>query len=339
MKKIFGLLAIVFAFMSIAFVGCGNDTNKVDVIKLNEVTHSIFYAPLYVAINNGYFSDENIKIELTNGGGADASMSAILSGDADIGLMGPEAAIYVHQGNAKDKPVVFGQLTKRDGSFIISKNEYADFDLSDMLGKEIIGGRKGGVPAMTLEYAIKEVGLEIGTTSDKVNLNTSVAFNNTASVFETTSAEFCTLFEPTASELCAEKGYHIVASVGKLSGEVPYTCFMTKDSYFKNNSYKIERFLRAIYRGYNFLKTATVDELSEALKPSFPAISDTSIVTSINSYTSIDAWQEDLCMKQTSFDRLQDIMIGANELTTKSKFSDIVDNSVAEKVVKYFEVV
>lgn len=337
MKKIFGLLAVVFAFMSIAFVGCKDDTNKVDVIKVNEVTHSIFYAPLYVAINNGYFTDENIKIELTNGGGADASMSAILSGDADIGLMGPEAAIYVNQGDAKDKPVVFGQLTKRDGSFIVSKTNYTNFSLSDMVGKEIIGGRKGGVPAMTLEYAIKEAGLEIGTGTGKVNLNTSVAFNNTASVFETTSAEFCTLFEPTASELCAEKGYHIVASVGELSGEVPYTCFMSKDSYYKDNAYKIERFLRAVYRGYNFLKSATVSELANSLKPSFPAISDASIVTSINSYKSVDAWQEDLIMKETAFNRLQDIIIGAGELNTRSKFTDIVDNTVATKVVKYFE--
>ena len=228
MKKLCLMFALLLAFTSFAVVGCCEGKSEFTKVKVNEVTHSIFYAPFYVAINNGYFADEKIEIELTNGGGADASMSAILSGDADIGLMGPEASIYVIEGDAKDKPVVFGQLTKRDGSFIVAKNPYPNFTLNDLVGKEIIGGRRGGVPAMTLEYCITEAGLEIGTGANQVNLNTDVAFNNTASVFETTSAEFCTLFEPTASELCASKGYYIVASVGLLSGEVPYTCFQTK---------------------------------------------------------------------------------------------------------------
>ena len=336
MKKICFLLTFVLAFTSLALVGCSSGSDAVTKIKVNEVTHSIFYAPFYVAINNGYFADEKIEIELTNGGGADASMSAVLSGDADIGLMGPEASIYVVQGDAKDKPVVFGQLTKRDGSFIVAKNAYPNFTLSDLVGKEIIGGRRGGVPAMTLEYCITQAGLEIGTGANKVNLNTDVAFANTASVFETTDAEFCTLFEPTASELCASKGYHIVASVGLVSGEVPYTCFQTKQSFLEDNEYLCERFLRAVYRGYRFLLTATADEMYNALSPSFTGVSKASIETSINSYVASDAWVANPAMTTADFDRLQTIMENAGYLEEKATFDSVVNNKIANKVYNYF---
>lgn len=336
MKKFCFLFAMMFGCMSLMFSGCGSASSDVTIVKVNEVTHSIFYAPFYVAINKGYFADEKIEIELTNGGGADASMSAILSGDADIGLMGPEASIYVVQGDAQDKPVVFGQLTKRDGSFIVAKHDYPNFTIQDLKGYEIIGGRQGGVPAMTLEYTIKQAGLSIGTSSDQVNLNTSVAFNNTASVFETTSAEFCTLFEPTASELCASKGYHIVASVGTLSGEVPYTCFQTKNSFYTKNQYLCERFLRAVYRGYKFLLNASVGEIYSAVSPSFLGISEQSIITSINSYIDSDAWAESPAMSQSAFDSLQTIMQSAGYLDQKATFGSVVDNTVANKVYKYF---
>lgn len=336
MKKISVMLVALLMFVSIGFVGCGKDPNANTIVKVNEVTHSIFYAPFYVAINNGYFAEEKIEIELTNGGGADASMSAVLSGDAHIGLMGPEASIYVVEGNAKDRPVVFGQLTKRDGAFIVAKNAYPNFTLADLVGKEIIGGRQGGVPAMTLEYCITQAGLQIGTTTNKVNLNTSVAFANTASVFETTSAEFCTLFEPTASELCLTKGYHIVASVGLISGEVPYTCFQAKKSFLDKNEYLCERFLRAVYRGYKFLLTASVDEIYNALSPSFVGVSKNSIVTSINSYVEADAWVSNPAMTQTAFNKLQDIMENAGYLDARVEFSSIVNNKIANKVYNYF---
>ena len=337
MKKICFMLALIFGFGAVALTGCDGNGDGLTIIKVNEVTHSIFYAPFYVAINNGYFADEKIQIELTNGGGADASMSAILSGDADIGLMGPEASIYVIQGDAQDKPVVFGQLTKRDGSFIVAKNPYSNFTMNDMVGKEIIGGRRGGVPAMTLEYCIKQAGLQIGTGQNQVNLNTDVAFANTASVFETTDAEFCTLFEPTASELCASKGYHIVASVGLVSGEVPYTCFQTKQSFFNQNEYLCERFLRAVYRGYRFLLTATVDEIYAALSPSFTGVSKASIVASINSYVSSDAWVNNPAMTESAFNNLQTIMETAGYLEERASFADVVDNKVANKVYNYFK--
>lgn len=337
MKKLCLLLVALVSVFSFTLFGCGNNNkNELTKIRLNEVTHSIFYAPLYVAINNGYFKDDGIEIELTNGGGADKVMTALLSNDADIGLMGPEATIYVTEGGAKDKPVVFGQLTKRDGSFIVAKHSYTNFTLNDLKGKEIIGGRKGGVPAMTLEYAIKQAGLNIGTGANEVNLRTDVAFNLTASVFDSTNADFCTLFEPTASELCANKGYNLVASVGTLSGEVPYTAFTAKKGFLEENEKLAERFLRAVYRGYRFLLKATVDEIKTSLKPSFSGISDESIVKSIQSYIDVDAWVDNPAMTKQAFDRLQDIIISAGELDKKVEFDSVVDTKIANKVMKYF---
>ena len=337
MKKFSIILLSFMLVITATLFGCGENTKDEFVtLKVSEVTHSIFYAPLYVAINNGYFEQDGIKIELSNGGGADKSMTAILSGDADIGLMGPEAAIYVTEGGAQDKPVVFGQLTKRDGSFIVSKTAIEDFTVEDLVGKEIIGGRKGGVPAMTLEYIIKQAGLSIGTEPNQVNLRTDVAFDLTASVFDSTDADFCTLFEPTASELCAERGYHIVASVGEVSGEVPYTAFMAKKGFIEENQLTVERFLRAVYRGYRFLLTADVDEIAESLKPSFVGVKDESIVTSIQSYIACDAWVDNPAMTETAFNRLQDIMISAGELEDKVEFDSVVDNTIANKVYKYF---
>ena len=337
MKKFSIILLSFMLVITATLFGCGENTKDEFVtLKVSEVTHSIFYAPLYVAINNGYFEQDGIKIELSNGGGADKSMTAILSGDADIGLMGPEAAIYVTEGGAQDKPVVFGQLTKRDGSFIVSKTAIEDFTVEDLVGKEIIGGRKGGVPAMTLEYIIKQAGLSIGTEPNQVNLRTDVAFDLTASVFDSTDADFCTLFEPTASELCAERGYHIVASVGEVSGEVPYTAFMAKKGFIEENQLTVERFLRAVYRGYRFLLTADVDEIAESLKPSFVGVKDESIITSIQSYIACDAWVDNPAMTETAFNRLQDIMISAGELEDKVEFDSVVDNTIANKVYKYF---
>ena len=332
MKKFALLLAFIVATCSFGLVGCKKKDDN--VIRLNEVTHSIFYAPLYVAINEGYFEEEGLKIELTNGGGSNNSMTALLSGEADVALLGPETGVYVLQGGTTNQPKIFGQLTKRDGSFLVSKTDTNNFNWNDTIGKTIIGGRKGGMPAMTLQYVIEKVaGLEIGTGENQVNLRTDVEFNLTASVYDSTDAQYCTLFEPNASDLEKQNKGHIVASVGQESGEIPYTCFMANESYLEKNPEKIKAFLRAIIKGYRFLTTATVDQIADALEPSFSTSSRESIITSINSYVASDAWMSTPVMQKKSFDYMQDIMINAGELQTKVNFDDLVDNSFAQEVI------
>ncbi len=226
MKKFLAIL-LCAVLMICPFAGCSED-DQLKTIELNEVTHSVFYAPLYLAIENGYFEQEGLKVNLTNGGGADKSMTAILSGEAQIGLMGPETVIYVQNQDKTDKPKVFGQLTQKDGAFLVSRKAEPDFKWTDLKGKEILAGRKGGVPAMTFEYIINKLDMKDGV---DLTLNYDVQFNLMTSAFLSGTADYCTVFEPTASEYQASGQWHIVASVGAQGGEIPYTSFIALESY------------------------------------------------------------------------------------------------------------
>ncbi len=332
MKK---FLAILFTFVLglLCFAGCTDNKKDDNLIRLNEVTHSIFYAPLYLAMSAGYFEDEGLTVELTNGGGADKSMTALLTKDADIGLMGPEAAIYVYLEGREDYVTVFGQLTKRDGSFLVARNPKTgdEFDYSTMEGSTFIIGRKGGVPAMTAEYVLKQKGLING---ENITFNFDIQFNMMAGAFiGGESGDFVTLFEPTATELQnAGQGY-IVASIGEDSGEVPYTAFMATKSYIRDNPEKVEKFLRAVYRAMTEIETGDEDEISAYLEEHFPDTSRESIKIALQSYKRIDAWMKTPVMKEESFERLQTIMTEAGELTEKAPFDKLIDNSIAEKII------
>ena len=327
-KRIFSLIFVALMTI-IPLTACNND-NSVKKIRLNEVTHSVFYAPLYVAIENGYFEEQNIEIELTNGGGADASMTALLSKSADIGLMGAETVVYVQKQGKLDAPKVFGQLTQKDGSFLVSRNPEPDFKWTDLKNKEILAGRRGGMPAMTFEYILNQLGF----TENDYTLNYDVQFNLMTSAFISGIADYCTVFEPTASEYQANGTWHIVASVGEQSGEIPFTSFIALDSYLKDNEELVVKFLKAIKKAYEFINENSSRDVAEAIVKQFPSTSIDSIKASIDSYKSIDAWTNDLHGTEDSFNRLQDVMINAGELDSKIAFNKLVDNSYAIKAFK-----
>ena len=330
MKKIITAVLIIslLTLSIIAFTACAKTDD--DVIRLNEVTHSVFYAPLYVALNKGYFEEYGIKIELTNGGGTDKSMTAVISGQADVGLMGPEAAVYVKTGGSNNYPVVFGQLTKCDGAFLIGRKAEPDFKWSDLKGKEIIGGRKGGMPAMSLEHALNKNNLVVGT---DLTLNYDVQFDLITAAFEGGTGDYCTMFEPNASQYEAlGKGY-IVASVGKEAGDIPYTCFMATKEYIAANPEKITGFMKAVIKGIDFVINGNPDEIAEALKPSFPTTDDALLKKSVESYKAINAYMTDPVMTEESFEHMLDILEESGSITQRIAFSDIIDNSIAEKIL------
>ncbi len=333
-KKI-GMLCLALLFVcstSILVASCGKKKDY-STIELNEVTHSIFYAPLYVAINNGYFEDEGLTVNLTNGGGSDTSMSALLTSSADIILAGPETVVYTDQEGVSDKPVVFGQLTACDGSFIVSKEYIENFTLEDLVGETIIGGREGGLPAMTLQYIIETNGYTIGTGANEINLRTDVAFNLTASVWEAdSSVKFCTLFEPTATNVEDEGIGYVVASLGELSGSIPYTCFITRTSYLEEHSDIAEKFLKAVQKGYEFIINGDLDEVAAALLPSFDGNTLEDMKIAVQQYIAINAWSSDMILTEESFANLMAVMLNAGVITEESNWSDCVDNSIVEKL-------
>ena len=326
------LIIIVIIISVIIIKKQNNNTNGENiVIKMNEVTRSVFYAPQYVAINNGYFKDYGIDIELTTGQGADAVMTSVLSGEAQIGFAGPEASIYVYNEGKEDYTQVFAQLTKRDGSFLVSKDKLSDFKWEYLKGKTIIPGRKGGVPYMTLEYVIKQHGLNPKT---DLKLDDSIKFDLMASAFTSGSADFVTLFEPTASNIQnLGKGY-IVASVGKESGEIPYTAYFAKKSYIQKNEQTIQDFTNAIYKGQKWVKEHTSKEIAETIQNFFPGTDLNLLETAIQSYKNIDAWNENPILKENSFNKLQDVMSLAGELEKKAPYDKIINNKYAEESIK-----
>jgi NitT/TauT family transport system substrate-binding protein len=324
-KFICGILAACFAFViPFAATGC---TKSDKLIRINEVTHSVFYAPLYLAEALGYFKDEGIEIELTNGGGADATMTAVVSGNADVGFCGPEAALYVNLGGSKDSPKVFGQLTKRDGSFLVGRTAEPDFEWSNLAGKEILAGRRGGVPAMTFEYVIK-------TQKVDCTLNYDVEFSTMTAAFEGGVGDYCTMFEPVASEYQKKGKGFIVASVGQESGEIPYTCFAAKESYIKNNPEKIDGLLRAVTRAVKYVNETDSDTVAELLVPYFTGTGKESLKDSVDSYKSIDAWVTNMAMKESAFNKLQDVIELAGELEKRVDFSSLVVTEQADRIYK-----
>ncbi len=327
MKKILAiLLCSLFALLPLSACSDGDGLTK---LRVSEVTHSVFYAPMYAAMELGYFEEEGIEIELSNAGGADAVMAAVLSGSADIGFCGPEAALYVLIGGSDNVPTVFGQLTKRDGSFLVSRVNEPDFEWEDLEGKEILAGRKGGVPAMTFEYILNEHGLYDGV---NVDMNYDVNFNNMTAAFEAGTADYCTMFEPVASEYeKAGKGY-VVAAVGEASGEVPYTCYIAKESWLDANGDTADGFLRAMMRGIRYILTTDSAEAAKTIAPCFDGTEESSLAVSLDSYKAIDAWQEDMTMTEEAFGRLQDIIDNAGELQRRAELSELVDTARSRRI-------
>ena len=323
-KSLIAVFAAALAALAIPFslAGCGGSG---EVLKINEVTHSVFYAPMYLADALGYYEEEGFEVEFTNGGGADNTMAAVLSGSADVGFCGPEAALYIAIGGSSDSPKVFGQLTKRDGSFLVARTPEPDFKWSDREGKEILAGRKGGVPAMTFEYVIEELGVN-------ASLNYDVDFNYMTAAFESGIADYCTMFEPTASDYEAEGKGYIVASVGEQSGEIPYTCFAAKESYINENPEKIEGLLRAVTKATKFVMENDAATVAEYLAPYFDGTSEESLANSVQAYKDIDAWVANMAMEEAAFTRLQDVIENSGELERRVDFDELILTDAAQKV-------
>ncbi len=332
MKRIFLLTAVLLALALALAVPMGCDEpDELTRVRLNEVTHSVFYAPMYVAINQGFFEEEGIALELTTGQGADKVMTALLAGQAEIGFMGPEATIYVYNQGQDDYVINFAQLTQRDGSFLVAREPDPDFTWDQVRGSTIIGGRQGGMPLMTLEYVLKNHGI---IPDEDVEVLTHIQFALMAGAFTGGEGDYVTLFEPVAAALEAEGSGFVVASVGEDSGAVPYTVFSARKSYMEDNPEIIQQFTNAIYRGQLWVQSHTPAEIAAAIKPSFPDVDETILTAVAERYMQIDAWATSPVFTGESFERLQDIMEMAGELGQRAPYSALVTNEFAEAAIR-----
>ena len=324
-------LALTVVLCLGALTGCGRSEASMEKVTVCEVTHSIFYAPQYAAMALGFFEEEGLDVELSNGGGADKVMSAVLSGSIDIGFAGPEASIYVYNEGKEDFTQVFAQMTKRDGSFLVARQPDDAFTWDKLKGAHILPGRKGGVPYMAFEYAIRKNGMDPAT---DMNLDTSVQFDNMTGAFLGGTGDYVTMFEPTASAVQAEGKGYIVAAVGDEAGEIPYTAYFAKKSYLAENADLVQRFTNAVYKGQQWVQEHTAREVAEAVQDSFADTDLELLESAVQRYKDIGAYSTDPVMTRESFDLLQTVMTEAGELTQTAPWEEVVNNTFAEKAME-----
>ena len=330
MRKIISALAASSAVI-LAVSGCAAspEANGMTTVRLNEVVHSVFYAPQYVALANGYFEDEGLNIELSVGNGADKSMTALLSDSADIALLGTEAGIYVINAGRENSVKAFAQLTQRAGNFLISRTDGENFDWESLRGKSVIGGRKGGMPELVLEYVLKQKGLE-----NDVEIINNISFESTAGAFAADVGDFTVEFEPTATSLEQEGVGFVAASLGTECGFVPYTVYMASSEYMEENPEIIQKFTNAVYRGQLWTENHTSGEIAEVIQSYFPENDVETLAGIIERYKSQDTWKATPVYSEEDFELFEDIMEEGGELTRRVAFDELIDNSFAKKAVE-----
>ena len=321
--------AAMAAVLALSLAGCSQSTSSdLTPVTLNEVAHSVFYAPQYAAIELGYFEEEGIDLSLVNGGGADKVMTAMISGDADIGFMGSEASIYVYQEGSEDYAVNFAQLTQRAGNFLVSRNPEPDFQWADLKGTSVLGGRAAGMPQMVFEYILKKNGLDPKT---DLSIDQSISFGLTAAAFPDSGADYTVEFEPFATALEQQGQGYVVASLGVDSGYVPYTAYSAKRSYMEEHPEIIQGFTNAIQRGLEYVNSHSAEEIAEIIHPQFPENDVSTLAVIVDRYKKQDTWKTDAVFTEDSFDLLQNILEEAGELDARVPYEDLVTTEFAEK--------
>ena len=326
------VLAVTALPMGVFAAKKDSTEEKLTKVTLNEVAHSIFYAPQYVAIEEGYFAEKGLDLTLVTGFGADKTMTAVISGEADIGFMGAEASVYAYQEGATDPVVNFAQLTQRAGNFLVAREEMPDFKWEDLKGEKVLGGRKGGMPEMVFEYILKKNGID---PQKDLTIDQSIDFGSTAAAFTSDdSAAYTVEFEPSATILEKEGAGYVVAALGEASGYVPYTSYSTKASYMKENPEIIQKFTDALQKGMDYVQNHTPEEIAEVIAPQFKETDLETITAIVKRYYDQDTWKENLIFEKDSFELLQDILEDAGELTDRTAYENLVQTEYAQKACK-----
>ena len=325
------VLAVTALPMGVFAAKKDSTEEKLTKVTLNEVAHSIFYAPQYVAIEEGYFKDEGLDLTLVTGFGADKTMTAVISGEADIGFMGAEASVYAYQEGATDAVVNFAQLTQRAGNFLVAREEMPDFKWEDLKDKKVLGGRKGGMPEMVFEYILRKNGLD---PQKDLTIDQSIDFGSTAAAFSGGKGEFTVEFEPAATTLEKNGDGFVVASLGVDSGYVPYTSYSAKNSYVEKHPEIIQAFTDGLQKGVDYVNSHTAEEIAKVIQPQFKENDLDTITRIVERYQSQDTWKENLVFEKESFELLQDILESAGELEKRADYEKLVTTIYAKEAMK-----
>lgn len=333
MKKKLTCLCFILSLLAFCLSGCGSSDkangNGLTKVTLNEVAHSIFYAPMYVAIENGYFAEEGIDLTLITGYGADKVMAAVLSGEADIGFAGSEATIYTYLEGANDYVINFAQLTQRAGNFLVSREPIENFTWDMLIGTDVLGGRAGGMPEMVFEYILEKNGIS----PSQINIDQSIDFGSTAAAFSGGQGDYSVEFEPHATGLEQKGDGYIVASLGEASGYVPYTAYFAKSSYLESNGATIQAFTNALQKGMDYVNSHTAEEIAKVIAPQFPETELATLTTIVARYHDQDTWKSDLIFNEDAFILLENILESAGELSERVPYETLVTTHYAENAI------
>ena len=325
-------LTLMTTTMAGMLVGCGKEEETgMKPVVLNEVAHSLFYAPMYAAIELGYFEEEGIELTLVTGFGADKTMTALLTGEAEIGFMGPETTVYTYQGDMEDYAVNFAQLTQRAGNFLVAREEDDAFSWDSIKGKTVLGGRSSGMPEMVFEYVLKKHNIDPET---DLTIDKSIDFGSTAAAFSGGQGDYTVEFEPHATALEVKGEGYVVASIGEESGYVPYTAFSARKSYMEENPEVIQAFTNALQKGMDYVNSHTAEEIAQTISPQFAETDLTDAAIIIERYLSQDTWKDSLVFEEEAFTLLQDILRDAGQLEETVPYEALVDTTYAKKAAK-----
>ena len=325
----FCVFTLMISMMAGVLSGCGKEEKTELVpVTLNEVAHSIFYAPMYVAIELGYFEEAGIDLTLVTGFGADKTMTALLTGEADIGFMGPETTVYTYQGDMEDYAVNFAQLTQRAGNFLVAREEDTAFSWDSIKGTNVLGGRAGGMPQMVFEYVLKKHNIDPKT---DLTIDQSIDFGSTAAAFSGGQGDYTVEFEPHATALEVKGDGYVVASIGEESGYVPYTAFSARKSYIEEHPEIIQSFTDALQKGMDYVNSHTAQEVAETILPQFAETDVNDAATIIERYQVQDTWKDTLVFEEEAFTLLQDILRDADQLAETVPYEKLVNTTFAKK--------
>ena len=333
---------LVIALIALLVTGCSSGESKnvsktqeeLTKVTVSEVTHSVFYAPQYAAISRGFFEEEGLDIELINGGGADKVMTAVLSGQVDIGFSGSEQTVYVYNEGKENYVITFAQLTNKDGSFLVGREPDPNFTFDKLTGKDVIGGRKGGMPEMTFEYVLRQQGID---PQKDVNIDTSVQFDSMAAAFKGGQGDYVTLFEPVATQLEKDGSGYVLASIGEASGDVAYTCYNTSKNFIEKNPDIIQRFTNAIYKGQRWVEQASYEEIAKAIHKFFPEMEFEDLVKVVQRYKDQDSWAKTPVLSKESFELMQDIIENAGIINKRAPYEDLVNTEFVQKAIRQIQ--